>query len=188
MSDAHPPPHSPVNPSVTYERTDASFSAVAGFGIVLALVCVVCAALLWWMYVTYIVHENAVKKSDMPWPNSADRAGSQPYTRPNPLEPGSERSGIDPNPPLEGLDPSSPARDIGRIRPGTAQEQQKEEEDFLKSTGWVDRKNGVVHMPIEQAMKKVAGELKAREGTAEEEFLQAPSRSSSGREPRGGKP
>jgi hypothetical protein len=188
MSDAHPPPDNPVNPAVSYERTDASFAAVAGFGIGLASVCALCAALLWWMYVTEIAHENAVKKSDVPWWKSADRASPVQRTQPSHLDRGTERSGIDPKPPLEGFDPSSPAHDIGRIRPGTAQQQQKEEEDHLKSTGWVDRKKGIVHIPIEQAMKKVAGELKARDGTAEDEFLQAPSRSSSGREPRGAKP
>src|SRR5690242_18768140 len=113
MSDVHPPADNPVNPAVRYERTDASFAAVAGFGIVLALVCVVCAASLWWMYVAYIAHENAVKKSDAPWWESANRAGAVQRTQPSPLEPGTERSGIDPNPPLEGVDPASPAHDIG---------------------------------------------------------------------------
>jgi hypothetical protein len=50
----------------------------------------------------------------------------------------------------------------------------------------VDRDRNVVHVPIEEAMKKARAKLNARSGTDVDEFLQAPSRSSSGRMPRGG--
>ena len=190
MSDTHLPTDNPVNPSVRYERSDASYKGVVAFGVCLAGICVVSAALLWWMFVAYIRHENTVKRSDLPW-NAAEQAGSfrEPRTLPGPLQPGTERSGIDPNPRLEGLDPSSPDHDSGRIRVGTAKEQAADEEAYLRGSGWLDRDKGVVHIPIDQAMHKLAGKLPARvDGVAENEFLQAPSRSSSGREPRGGKP
>ena len=64
MSDTHLPTDNPVNPSVRYERSDASYKGVVAFGVYLAGICVVSAALLWWMFVAYIRHENAVKRSD----------------------------------------------------------------------------------------------------------------------------
>jgi hypothetical protein len=189
MSDAHPPADNPVNPAVRYERTDASFKDVLTFGVGLAVICVACAALLWGLFVYAIYHENAVKKSDLPWDPEQQRGSAQlPRTRPGPLEPGTPQSGLDPKPRLEKL-PDEPPYETDRTRPGTAQQQRKEEEDYLNSTGWVDRKNGVVHIPIEQAMAKVAGQLPVRKGpgSATDEYYQAPSRSSSGRELRGGK-
>jgi hypothetical protein len=99
MSDTHPPAENPVNPSLRYERSDAAFKSVLVFGIGLAGVCVVSAALLWWMFVAYIRHENTVKRSEIPW-TVEERAGStqERRTPPNPADPGTEHSGIDPNP------------------------------------------------------------------------------------------
>jgi hypothetical protein len=65
-------------------------------------------------------------------------------------------------------------------------EQVKRENQRLREYGWIDRDAGVVHVPIDVAMRKTAGRLKSRDGTDEDEFLQAPSSSSSGRMPRGG--
>jgi hypothetical protein len=70
--------------------------------------------------------------------------------------------------------------------PGTVQEQMRDEDKRLAGYGWVDREKGLVHIPIEEAMKKLAGHLPARDGKDVNEFLDAPSRSSSGQVPRGG--
>jgi hypothetical protein len=189
MTETHPPTGNPENPSVRYERSDAQPRGVVIFGLALAAGCAILAALLWWMYTASIYVENAAKRSESPW-GAADRAGAAQEQRgsPRPTDPGTEHSGFDPNPRLDGLNVPSLEHDVGRIRPGTAQEQAAEQEKHLAEAGWLDRDRGVVHMPIEQAMKKLAGKLPARaDGVAADEFLQAPTRSSSGRLPRGGK-
>jgi hypothetical protein len=65
----------------------------------------------------------------------------------------------------------------------TIQEQIAREEAFLaRQPGlWPD---GSGHIPIEAAMKKLAGKLPHRDGDAVEEFYRAPSRSSSGQKAR----
>lgn len=68
---------------------------------------------------------------------------AQPAERP-PLEPGREPV---PGPPLE-------------FRP--AAELLAEQEEILGRTGWVDRERGIVHIPIERAMDRLADRLPAR--------------------------
>ncbi len=184
MSDTHPLADNPVNPSVRYERTDAHFQGIMLFGAGLVVVCVACAAILWGVFVYAIYHEDAVKKSDLPF-SPDERAGQAQRKggRPTPFQGGTEQSGLDPRPRLEGMDPY----ENGRIRTDNARQQFADEDRWLGEAGWLNHDKGVVHMPIEQAMKKVAGELKAREGVAPDETTAPPSRSSSGREPRGDK-
>jgi hypothetical protein len=57
--------------------------------------------------------------------------------------------------------------------------------------GWMDRQKEIVHIPVEQAMKEVlqSSEFRSKDGKKKGDGRTAsPSRSSSGREPRGGKP
>jgi hypothetical protein len=182
MSNTHPPGDQLVNAAVRYERTDASFAAVIAFIAGLFVVCAASAALLWLMYVAYIEHENQIKRSELPW--TADQRNSglieERQSRPGPLAPGTDASGLDPRPALEKM----PGVESGR----TASEQRQIEETYLQSSGWVDREKGVVHIPIGQAMDKVAEHLPAKAGTPADGMSPAPSRSNSGREPVGGKP
>jgi len=182
MSDTHPPGDPSVNAAVRYERTDASFAAVIAFIAGLFITCAASAALLWWLFVAYIEHENQIKRSELPW--TADQRNSglidERQSRTGPLEPGTDASGLDPRPPLEKL----PGVESGR----TAQEQRQMEEAYLQSSGWVDKQKGIVHIPIGQAMDKVAEHLPARAGMSADGLSSAPSRSNSGREPVGGKP
>jgi hypothetical protein len=97
-----------------------------------------------------------------------------------------KRDELPADPRLEGIDLLHPDHDVGRIHDrGTAQQQVNDQEAKLRSYGWIDRKAGTVRIPIEEAMKKVAGNLPSRPGSTTEEFYQAPSASSSGRMPRG---
>src|SRR5262249_25874909 len=91
-----------------------------------------------------------------------------------------DQSGLPSLPRLEGVEPQR----IGE--PGDIKEQVKRETERLNSYGWVGPEHDMVHIPIEVAMKKARAKLRARPGSDTDEFLQAPSSSSSGRVPRGG--
>jgi hypothetical protein len=184
MSDTHLPGDQLVNAAVRYERTDASFASVFAFIAGLFVICAASAALLWWLFIAYIEHENQNKRSELPW--TADQRNSglieERQSRPGPLVPGTDASGLDPRPRLETK--NMPGVEIGQA----AREQRQIEEAYLQGTGWVDREKGIVHIPIGQAMDKVAEHLPAKAGTSTEGMSPAPSRSNSGREPVGGKP
>jgi hypothetical protein len=117
-------------------------------------------------YLSY--REDELKRSESPWTIGTSRETPRE-------EAGGEQSRLPLLPRLEGL---------GDAR--TIQEQYRQEEKHLGDYGWVDRKAGIVHIPIEEAMKKLAAKLPVRDGKDVDEFLAAPSASSSGRVPRGG--
>ncbi len=182
MSDTHPPGDQLVNSAVRYERTDASFAAVIAFIAGLFVICAASAALLFWMFIAYIEHENQIKRSDLPWAADQRNAGTveDRQSRPGPLEPGTDASGLDPRPRLENM----PQVDIGR----SAREQRQAEEAYLQSTGWVDSQKGIVHIPIGQAMDHLAEHLPAKASAPGDGRSPVPSRFNSGRGPVGGAP
>jgi hypothetical protein len=182
MSETHPSGDQLVNRAVRYERTDASFTAVVAFIAGLFVICTASAALLWWLFVAYIYHENEIKRSDLPWAAEQRNAGTmeERQSQPGPLEPGTDASGLDPRPRLEKM----PQVDIGR----SAREQRQAEEAYLQSTGWVDREKGIVHIPIGQAMDRVAEHLPAKVETPGDGRPPAPGRFNSGRGSVGGTP
>jgi hypothetical protein len=78
--------------------------------------------------------------------------------------------------------PAQPPAPRLQTRPREELKQMRaEEERFLNGYGWVDPNAGVVHIPIEQAMRMTIEQgLPVRAGAAEP-FAGAPERSSSGR-------
>jgi hypothetical protein len=157
MSEHSPAPNGLRNPSVRSEPTDLNIRGVALFAAGLVAILVLVAAGTWWFLHLMVAREAEQKKAENHWPREAP-----------------------PTPRLEGLNPES------ADQPPEIKEQVRRETQRLESYGWVKGEKGVVHIPIKVAMKKLGNKLPAREGTDTDEFLQAPSGSSSGRMPRGG--
>ncbi len=112
------------------------------------------------------------KKADYAWPREE--------TRPETASPArDDQRHLPPLPRLEGFEPAP-------LDGSAYKDQVEREKRHLDEYGWVDRNAGVAHIPIQEAMRKTASHLKARQGKDVDEFLQAPSGSSSGRMPRGG--
>ena len=119
------------------------------------------------------------------WRDSNESTGSVP------------NSGLAPLPRPEGFDIQNPEHTVGRLYESTAVEQRRAQEQWLNSAGSYDvviKPRGKAayterreRMPIEDAMKRVAGKLPHRDmAVPEEEWLQAPTRASSGRQPASG--
>jgi hypothetical protein len=95
----------------------------------------------------------------------ADRAGTREY----PLA----RVGAPAEPPAPRLQ-TRPREELRQMR--------ADEDRFLNSYGWVDTNRGVVHIPIEQAMRLTLEQgLPVRPGATAGPVGRAPERSSSGR-------
>jgi hypothetical protein len=186
MSEGAPLPEEPRHPAVHYEPTDFNLQSVLVFYLGLAFSLVIIGVGLW-LYVLYLAGLEAnAKRSDSPWTMEENHTIS-PLDRSRETrreEAGGEQSRLPSLPSLDGFDKVD--QNAGRMRPSTIREQYQQDEEYLSRYGWVDRKAEVVHIPIEEAMKKLAGRLPARNGKDVDEFLEAPSRSSSGRVPRGG--
>jgi hypothetical protein len=75
-----------------------------------------------------------------------DKRKAQEEPPPSPLAPGVR---LPPEPRLQGApgSASSPTEDIRRFR--------EQEDQMLDSYGWIDRQNGVIRIPIEQAKKLI---------------------------------
>jgi hypothetical protein len=75
-----------------------------------------------------------------------DKRKAQEAPPPSPLAPGVR---LPPEPRLQGAPGSvgSPAEDIRHFR--------EQEDQTLKSYGWIDQQNGIIRIPIEQAKKLI---------------------------------
>jgi hypothetical protein len=75
-----------------------------------------------------------------------DKRKAQEAPPPSPLAPGVR---LPPEPRLQGApgSVSSPAEDIRQFR--------EQEEQILNSYGWIDQRNGIIRIPIEQAKKLI---------------------------------
>jgi hypothetical protein len=122
------------NPEVLYDPTDLSARAVIVFLVFLALGGIIITASMWGLY-KYLA-------SDRYSPHSTTRpigTSSQQLA-----EVGGDPASKFPPPRLQ----PDPVADLNRFR--------VREEQILNSYGWVDRANGKVHIPIEQAIDVVA--------------------------------
>jgi hypothetical protein len=175
MTD-QPPPHgdAPDHPTVQYERSDLTFTGVATFaaGLVFALIVVVSG--LWLMLQVLAGPEKP------PAPRTEAGFGEPAGARDD------SRSGLPPRPPLEEVDETMRASNGEGMRTQRVQDQIQKEEAQLNSTGWVEEKKGIAHIPISEAMQRLAGQLPARSGEPVDEDRRAPAVSSSGTQPRGG--
>jgi hypothetical protein len=177
-----------VNPNVRHERTDVNTRAILWFVVGLAASLAVVMLALWGMFHVLLREERAEKKSSYP-------LGAQQRELPlaEQLPPAPRLEGLS----LQGLEqpagriypPDLDAQhDLGRIRASGARVLNDLHERELNSFGWVPgEKDKVAHIPIAEAMQRLAAKLPARKGNADklhDEFLEEPSGSSSGRAPR----
>jgi hypothetical protein len=188
MSKTAQLPVEPNNPSVRFEPTDLSFRSVMVFLASLAVSLVLIGAGSWGM-VVYLTGREAERKRSDSLRTAQDQGGGSVFNfnherRREDLD--EDRSRLPSLPRLEGMEREPFGRELVQPYPGSVQQQMKEEDERLAGYGWVNRDKEIVHIPVEEAMKKLAGRLPARDGKDVNEFLDAPGRSSSGQIPRGG--
>jgi hypothetical protein len=123
-------PTDPVHPSVRRERTDADVWGVLLFGVILIVVAVVAHVVLWGMFRGFQHDEAARRKRNAP-PPVAKNLPRFPQGIPQIPEPQLQVSDVD---------------DMNKLR-------KREEGNLNAAPGWVDRKAGVAHVPIEEAMR-----------------------------------
>ncbi|HLH09984.1 MAG TPA: hypothetical protein VKW78_22300 [Terriglobales bacterium] len=124
-----------VNPGINYESRDLGARGIVVFLIVLAVSGVLIELLVWGMLRFY---------SKMTFENNVPTTGaSQLYARPygEPM--------VDPA--LRFPKPALQVDDVADLNKFRAQN-----EEILNSYGWVDKANGVVRIPIQQAIDEVA--------------------------------
>lgn len=116
------------NPDVSHEASDVSVSAVAWFGVALFVLIAAVCGLMWAMFGYFEKRERTAEP-----PPASLITGIEPRTPPEPRlqgAPGHE---------------AMPAEDLKKMR--------DDETNILTSYGWIDQKNGIVRIPIEQAKK-----------------------------------
>jgi len=121
------------HPDVQFETRDLSAKAVVGFLVVLAIVGILMCLVRWGMY-QYLNgyqarHQPRLSPLEVAHAEGRAEAGRAAQRFPSPrLQP-------------------DPVADMNKFR--------SVERDVLNNYGWVDRKAGVVHIPIEQAMDQL---------------------------------
>lgn len=130
------PPEVHDNPDVVHEHSDINVRAVLWFAGVLVAVAAVIHVVVWWQLRAYQARDARIKQSAFPL--ATDREHLPPEPRLEPIDR------------LEGM-PDSAVADRLAAR-----------EAKLHRYGWVDRKKGIVHIPIEEAMRMLENRLPAR--------------------------
>jgi hypothetical protein len=155
MTDTPPPDGTPHDPAVGYETRDVNLRAVLWFAGILAAVALAVHLALWGMFV--LLREHGEPETRSHYPLSAIERGRLPQT-----EFGSPATGDLPHDPrLEGVNLASSGYKTGPDRGEiAAQARYAKDEEELNSYGPVQGKPGVVHIPIEQAMRLVVEESK----------------------------
>ena len=115
--ETHQSPQPPGGPG--YEVRDANPAAIVKFGVVLAIVLIVVAIGMRWVF-GYFAETQTLGPAASPFENART---------------------LPPQPRLQVM----PGADI--------HDYWEREQEILKSYGWVDKQNGVVRIPIEQAMR-----------------------------------
>jgi len=115
--DPHISPQPPIEPG--YEVRDANPAAIVKFGVGLAIVLIVVAIGMRWVF-GYFAETQNLGPAASPFENART---------------------LPPQPRLQVM----PGADI--------HDYWEREQEILKSYGWVDKQNGIVRIPIEQAMR-----------------------------------
>jgi hypothetical protein len=157
------PAHSPG-----YETTDIHVGGILAFAGGLVILAVVLHGVLAWMFDSFAAREARLKQQVSPL--AAEERGQLP-----------------PEPRLEGLEATPPSPTLtlpqgrGRVRVG-------EGDRGIGAYAWVDRKAGVVRIPIENAMNILANRLPSRPNPEGQIQRAEPGGSNSGRTPPKGSP
>jgi len=142
----------PRNLDVAYEKSDLSARGILTFFVILLLSGVVFHLVVWGMY------DGFIKLSDRMEPPVSPMAVQHPPEQPSPLQ--NTRVNVD----------QFPAPRLQLTEPQDATEFRIDEEKVLEEKPWED-KSGVVHIPIEEAMKiLVQRGLPSRPGITESDY------------------
>ena len=127
-----PDPNSPLtHPKVRYEKSDARVGAIIAFGVLLAVLGLIVQASAGWLF-------DCLKERE------------QQKCQPLPSLAAKERARLPrdldkiPQPRLQESEPV----DLAKLR--------QAEDSLLNSYGWVDREKGIVRIPIDEAMRRLA--------------------------------
>jgi hypothetical protein len=130
-----PDPNSPgPHPEVRYEKSDARVGAIIAFGVLLAVLGLIVHVSAGWLF--DCLKEREQQKYE-PLPSLAAK---ERVRLPRKLD-------EIPNIPEPRLQISEPV-DLAKLR--------QVEDSLLNSYGWVDRENGIVRIPIDEAMRRLA--------------------------------
>jgi hypothetical protein len=148
------------NPEVAHETTDVNIGAVGKF--IIWLVVVVSAVYIL-IYLLFNYFKYSQQKAEPP-------PASQLIRSPEQKQPPEPRLQLSPG------HRTHPLEDMKELR--------QKEDERLNNYGWVDKDAGIVHIPIEQAKKLLLKRgLPVRQIKPQEESVQLPSSTSSGRAP-----
>ncbi len=157
------------HPEVTYDRTDLSARSIISFLVWLAVSIVVAGFVLWGLY-AYLDNFNLQRQRGV----SPISTLTPPSLAPAPAGP--LETGPATNPqrfPEPRLQPD-PVADLNKFR--------VREEQLLNSYGYVDEKAGVIHIPIEEAMQKLAQQgLPVRQDNQESKTAAPKTKSAAGK-------
>jgi hypothetical protein len=142
MSDAVDPAHNPDQPELGHETTDANVPAIVWSALVIIGCGILIGAGTWWFF-------DLLHKAEQQRKQGTNLLAAQESTRSI-----NERLDAIRQPRLEGLQPVVAkypwAMSSERLRsPSVISEQARQLEQY----GWVDREHGIVHVPIDLAMK-----------------------------------
>jgi hypothetical protein len=127
-----PDPNSPsTHPEVRYEKSDARVGVIIAFGILLTVLGLIVQASAGWLFDCLKEREQ---QKHQPLPSLAAKERAR---LPRDLD-------KIPQPRLQESEPV----DLAKLR--------QAEDSLLNSYGWVDREKGIVHIPIDEAMRQLA--------------------------------
>ena len=134
-----------VNPSVKYEPTDLSLRAVLTFSAALVVVLIAVSVGLYFMIPAVL--------GPTPQPRPLSAWDFEPERGPD-----AGASHLPAKPELEAIDQTAPPSQGGATQTRPIGEQIKAEEARLNNYGETDEQ-GIVHIPIEEAMKRMTGKV-----------------------------
>jgi cell division protein FtsN len=163
MNDAETPVRRD-NPEVRHEPSDANVRGILLFASALVLLGIVVQIVVWLLFQYYTVREERKQL-------------------PHPLL--SERPRVPPEPRLEGIEEMESRRIAEPFIP--PERPRPEEQPALDEYGWVDRKAGVLRIPIADAMRVVTERYRRKdEGKEKAGQKRAGDKGKDGRRPREG--
>jgi hypothetical protein len=136
--DMHKKKNSDGNQTPGYEKSDANVKAIAKFGIGIVVLALIAHVLVWLMFDVYA--RGAKQQDPILSPLARRRMQIPPQPRLQAEVVGDDRA----NQPFDAL----------TLKSDVVEEQKQ----LLNSYGWLDKKSGIVRIPISQAMKLLAEE------------------------------
>ena len=135
------------NPETAHEHSDVPVRPLFWFIVIFIVFGIASHVVLYLLYKGFVNAER--KRMDPPQtqvarPNDADVPQNQPLLQPFP------RTDVPPQ-------RQTPVTDLADMR--------RTEEEVLRNYGWVDRQRGVVHIPIEEAKRRLAATMAVQSQT-----------------------